>query len=205
MVVARCSSFRIDGASLLRLVHDQRSPPSRLHPSPPIPRLRKPSVRHFLWNLWPEKALLIPRNMLSLSLWQLRIVHFTFYLASKQDYHQAQRSTVPDTVSLLICMSELFFSEISLPIPVCLSCINLLGVLSVWGTWAVYLFLPHLSDCLLFVRCGAKDHTSILMFMSLPLKCLTECRGNRYNQTIAMLTVAVVMESGTRGREERRR
>lgn len=218
MVVAWCSFFkeietklphlqggRIDGASPLRLVHDQRCPPSRLSPSPPIPRLRNPSVWHFLWNLWPEKVLLVPRNTLSLSLWQLRIIHFTFYLASKQDYHRAYRSTGPDTVSLLICMLEHFFSKISSSIPVCLSCINLLDVLSVWGTWAVYLFLPHLSDCLLFVRCGAKDHTAILIFMSLPLKCLTECEGNQYNQTIVMLTVAAVMESGTRERGGRRR
>lgn len=153
-----------------------RCPPSRLSPSPPIPRLRNPSVWHFLWNLWPEKVLLVPRNTLSLSLWQLRIIHFTIYLASKQDYHQHNAPTGPDTVSLLICMFEHFFSRSS-SIPVCLSCINLLDVLSVWGTWAVYLFLPHLSDCLLFVRCGAKDHTAILIFMSLPLKCLTEREG----------------------------
>lgn len=61
---------------------------SRLHPSPPALLPRKPSVRNFLWNSRPEKALLVPRNKLSLSLRQLRTINLRFYPGNKQDYHR---------------------------------------------------------------------------------------------------------------------
>lgn len=173
-------------ADLMVYDYGRRCSLSRLHPSPPALLPRKPSVRNFLWNSRPEKALLVPRNKLSLSLRQLRIINLTFYPGNKQDCHRVWSSTMP-VVSLLVCTFEFFFSIILPSIPVCLSRIDFLYVVFSWRERRIYVFLPHLPRAsYLSGTESSTGHSHSEVHVSDPQMSYWML-GNRYNQTIAML------------------